>query len=146
MTISTQQLISKLQEIIFSHQLLPTNLFRFWSLCFNINDVQQINDNWRLLQTLYSAPCVFFFLYIWMAPESVRWLISKGRTREAHAIITRTAQINKVPPTNNCLFFFIFVLFKKSLQFLQRIYVRNVHPVYGAGIRTHNVQNTSLLP
>ena len=23
---------------------------------------------------------------------------------------------------------------------------RNVHPVYGAGILTHNLQNTSLLP
>ena len=42
---------------------------------------------------------------------------------------------------------FIFGLLNQtSLQFLQQIYVRNIHPVYGAGIRTHDLQNTSLLP
>ena len=41
---------------------------------------------------------------------------------------------------------FIFGLFKQtSLQLLQKIYVKNVHPVYGAGIRTHNLHNMSLL-
>ena len=40
----------------------------------------------------------------------------------------------------------IFGLFKQaSLQFLQQIYVKNVHPEYGDGIRTHNLQNMSLL-
>ena len=45
--------------------------------------------------------------------------------------------------------FFIvyFGLFKQTpLQILQQINVKNVHPVYGAGIRTHNLQNMSLLP
>ena len=43
---------------------------------------------------------------------------------------------------------FIFGLFKQTslLQFLQQIYVKNVHPVYGARIRTHNLGNMSLLP
>ena len=44
------------------------------------------------------------------------------------------------------LFLFIFVFFKQTLQFLQQINVKNVHPVHGAGIRTHDLQNTSLLP
>ena len=36
---------------------------------------------------------------------------------------------------NTRLFLFIFCLFKQtSLQFLHKIYVKNVHPVYGAGI------------
>ena len=48
------------------------------------------------------------------------------------------------PPAS---FSFIFGLFKQiSLQFLQQIYVKNVHPVYGAGIRTHDLQNVSLFP
>ena len=43
------------------------------------------------------------------------------------------------------LLLFIFGLFKQmSLQFLQ-LYVKNVHPVYGAGIRTHD-RKMSLLP
>ena len=42
---------------------------------------------------------------------------------------------------------FIFVLFKQtSVQFLQQIYVKNVHPLFGAGIRTHDLWNMSHLP
>ena len=44
------------------------------------------------------------------------------------------------------LFFVYFRLFKQTLQFLQQINVKNVHPVYGAGIRTHDLWNMSLLP
>ena len=39
-----------------------------------------------------------------------------------------------------------FRLFKQILQFLQQINVKNVHPVYSAGIQTHNLWNMSLLP
>ena len=43
-------------------------------------------------------------------------------------------------------FSIIFRLFKKTLlQFLQQINVKNVHPVYGAGIWTHNLLNLSRL-
>ena len=41
-------------------------------------------------------------------------------------------------------FSFIFVF--SNTRILQQIYMKNVHPVYGAGIRTHNLQRTSLLP
>ena len=43
-------------------------------------------------------------------------------------------------------FSFILGLFKQTLQFLQQMYVKNVHPVYGAGIRTHDIQNVCLFP
>ena len=50
-------------------------------------------------------------------------------------------------PTSVCVktFFRLFSSFQ-SLQFLQQIYVNNVHPVYSAGIQTHDLQNVSLLP
>ena len=35
--------------------------------------------NWRLLQTLYSIPNVMFFVYIWIAPESIRFLLGKKK-------------------------------------------------------------------
>ena len=38
------------------------------------------------------------------------------------------------------------LLFKQTLQFLQQINVKNVHPVYGTGIPTHNLRDMSLLP
>ena len=44
------------------------------------------------------------------------------------------------------LFHFYFRLFKHKLQFLQQINVKNVRPVYGAGIRIHDLWNMSLLP
>ena len=43
-------------------------------------------------------------------------------------------------------FLFIFVFFKQTLQFLQQINVKDVHPVSGTGILTHNLQIKSLLP
>ena len=42
-----------------------------------------------------------------------------------------------------CLFFVYFRLLK---QFLQQMYVKNVHLVYSAGIRTHKLQIASLIP
>ena len=47
---------------------------------------------------------------------------------------------------NPGLFSFIFGLFKQTLIFLQQIDVKKVHPVYGAGIRTHDHWNMSLFP
>ena len=47
------------------------------------------------------------------------------------------------------LFRLFLVFFKQTLlQFLQQINVKkcHVHPVYGAGIRTHNLWIVSLLP
>ena len=57
---------------------------------------------------------------------------------------------------NNSLFFMVqprppfrlhSVFFKQtSIQSLQQINFKNVHPVYCAGIRTHNLLNMSRLP
>ena len=44
------------------------------------------------------------------------------------------------------LFIIRFRLLKQTLQLLQQIYKKNVHPGYRTGIRTHNVQDLSLLP
>ena len=41
--------------------------------------------------------------------------------------------------------FHLFSSLQKTLQFLQQINVKNIHPVYGAGIQTHDHQMTSLL-
>ena len=44
------------------------------------------------------------------------------------------------------LFTFIFLFSIQTLQLLQQINVKNVHPVYGAGIRTHDLSHMSRLP
>ena len=43
------------------------------------------------------------------------------------------------------LFFIIFVFSNKHYNFLQQINVKKVHPVYGAGIWTHDLREMSLL-
>lgn len=55
-----------------------------------------VSDNWRLLQALYSVPAVLFLLYWWVAPESIRWLVAKGRTDEARVLIHKAAKRNGV--------------------------------------------------
>ncbi|CAG5134163.1 unnamed protein product [Candidula unifasciata] len=52
--------------------------------------------HWNHLQLALSVPSVFFLLYIFIIPESPRWLISKGRREEASKVIQRIARGNGV--------------------------------------------------
>lgn len=52
--------------------------------------------HWRtFLQVCYS-PTLIFIVYSWLLPESFRWLITKGRYKEATEIILKTASWNKI--------------------------------------------------
>ena len=55
-----------------------------------------VRNNWRLLQAIYSAPALLFLAYWWVAPESVRWLVARGRNTEARNLIHRAARRNGV--------------------------------------------------
>ncbi|XP_059200691.1 solute carrier family 22 member 13-like [Centropristis striata] len=50
---------------------------------------------WRLAQLIMAAPFAVLVIYIWFIPESVRWLLSRGRTEEAKQLIIKAATINK---------------------------------------------------
>ncbi|KAM8939740.1 solute carrier family 22 member 6-A-like [Pelodytes ibericus] len=50
--------------------------------------------DWRWLQFTVSAPYYIFFLSSWFVPESSRWLILKGRTRQTLKDLKRVARIN----------------------------------------------------
>uniref|UniRef100_A0A8C8BLX7 Major facilitator superfamily (MFS) profile domain-containing protein n=1 Tax=Otus sunia TaxID=257818 RepID=A0A8C8BLX7_9STRI len=56
--------------------------------------------NWRLLEIAGSAPMFALFFYIWVLPESARWLVTKGRIEEAKKVLQKAASINKrtIPP------------------------------------------------
>ena len=47
---------------------------------------------------------------------------------------------------SSAYFFVYFCFFKHTLHFFNKYMWKNVHPVYGAGIRTHDLRNMSLLP
>ena len=55
--------------------------------------------SWRTLQITYSLPGILFFSYIWLVPESLRWLVSHGRAEQARSLILKTAKINGVTIT-----------------------------------------------
>ena len=62
-------------------------------------------------------------------------------SRQNHGAMTATSSIVFGPTPAS--FSFIFGLFKQTIQFLQQINVKkcHVHPVYGAGIRTHDLSS-----
>ncbi|CAL8346814.1 unnamed protein product [Merluccius merluccius] len=57
--------------------------------------------DWRLALYVLSGPVAVVSIYIWFIPESARWLLTKGRHREAKEWILKAAKINKrVVPDN----------------------------------------------
>lgn len=50
---------------------------------------------WRVLAALTAIPvCISLLWAIWVMPESPRWLVLKGRTDEAEAVLRTAAAIN----------------------------------------------------
>jgi OCT family organic cation transporter-like MFS transporter 4/5 len=52
--------------------------------------------DWRTLQVIYSCPGIIFFSYACLAPESIRWLASKGKYEQAELLLQKTANFNNV--------------------------------------------------
>lgn len=53
-------------------------------------------QNWRYLVFIIYCPAVFVFIYIWILPESFRWLLSKGRYEEAIRVLSKSERMNNV--------------------------------------------------
>ena len=56
--------------------------------------------------------------------------------------LSQNKLVPKQPKKNGpspAYFSFIFSLFKQTIQFVKQINAKNVHPVYGAGILTHDL-------
>lgn len=52
--------------------------------------------SWRLIHAVIYGPAVLFILYIWLLPESVRWLLAKGKKDKAEKIMMKAAKMNGV--------------------------------------------------
>jgi MFS transporter, SP family, arabinose:H+ symporter len=46
-------------------------------------------NNWRWMLIVMSLPAVLFFGFLFLAPESPRWLVQKGRSGEAFSILEK---------------------------------------------------------
>ncbi|XP_073960314.1 organic cation transporter protein-like [Choristoneura fumiferana] len=56
-------------------------------------------QDWRKQLRIMYIPAMLVFSYIWLLDESIRWLLSKGRTHEAIKILKKAAKMNKVDIT-----------------------------------------------
>ncbi|XP_077865179.1 organic cation transporter protein-like [Saccoglossus kowalevskii] len=54
------------------------------------------HGNWRNIQFIIGVVFVLFIPYIWIIPESVRWLIQKKQYYRAEIILHKAAKCNKV--------------------------------------------------
>ncbi|GFO12340.1 organic cation transporter protein [Plakobranchus ocellatus] len=68
-----------------------------WSLgMFTLVLAAFLVRDWQTLQLVLSCPMVIVGVsYIWLMPESPRWLLSKGRYSEARAILQTMSKVNK---------------------------------------------------
>ena len=55
-----------------------------WALSLKLDEW-----NWRWMLGLEALPAVSYFIFLWLVPESPRWLIMNGRQSEALAIMTK---------------------------------------------------------
>lgn len=59
--------------------------------------------NWKNLLLISYAPSLIFFIYIWIIPESVLWLITQGHYTKAADIIHKVAKFNNKTLSQNTL-------------------------------------------
>ncbi|XP_060534676.1 beta-alanine transporter isoform X2 [Cylas formicarius] len=55
---------------------------------------------WRWMAVATTAPLTLLFFFWWVLPESPRWLLARGRVKEAELILNKMARVNgkKLPP------------------------------------------------
>ncbi|XP_044280533.1 solute carrier family 22 member 13-like isoform X1 [Varanus komodoensis] len=79
--------------IVIAHLGFATGQMVLGGLAYAFRD-------WRLLQIVGSVPVLALFFYIWVLPESPRWLVTKGKVKEAKELLQKAAAMNKrtIPP------------------------------------------------
>lgn len=60
----------------------------FWALGLMIIAVMTMYiQNWRYIQLAINVPTLSTIIFIWIIPESLRWLISKGKYNRASVVV-----------------------------------------------------------
>uniref|UniRef100_A0A1B0DPS5 Major facilitator superfamily (MFS) profile domain-containing protein n=1 Tax=Phlebotomus papatasi TaxID=29031 RepID=A0A1B0DPS5_PHLPP len=56
--------------------------------------ITAVIDDWRALSLYTSMPFILYFLYVFLMPESPRWLLAQGRLEEALKVLETMARVN----------------------------------------------------
>ncbi|XP_070384020.1 solute carrier family 22 member 7-like [Dermacentor albipictus] len=59
--------------------------------------VQRVSVDWSLKQIIFLAPAALLLPASFIAPESPRWLVARGRLEEAEAVMMQAAETNNFP-------------------------------------------------
>ncbi|XP_069188486.1 organic cation transporter protein isoform X1 [Procambarus clarkii] len=51
--------------------------------------------DWSIFTIIMHAPQLICFFFIWLVPESARWLLAQGRIEETVKILTKAAKVNQ---------------------------------------------------
>uniref|UniRef100_A0A8C6XMD6 Solute carrier family 22 member 13 n=1 Tax=Naja naja TaxID=35670 RepID=A0A8C6XMD6_NAJNA len=119
--------------IITAHVTFALGQMLLAGLAYGLRD-------WRHLQIAGSAPVFIFFFYIWVLPESARWLVMKGKIEEAKKVLKKAASVNKqtIPPR---LLEEVKFLFPASVKLL--LFVNSL-AYYGLSLNVGNLTNIYL--
>lgn len=61
------------------------------------------NRHWRYLYLATSLPSLVTIAYIWLVPESLRWLLLNQRVEEATAVAKKYSRVNNLPEPANTM-------------------------------------------
>lgn len=86
------------------HVLLSTVYSIFYSFGgMVLGAVGYYVHNFRILMRIFYIPGLFIFVYYWMIPESVRWLLATGRIERAIQILKRIGKFNSRELSENTI-------------------------------------------
>ncbi|XP_024612634.1 solute carrier family 22 member 14 [Neophocaena asiaeorientalis asiaeorientalis] len=77
--------------IILGHSFFAMGVMFLTGLAYSL-------PHWQLLFLVSGAPVFPFISYIWILPESPRWLMMKGKLKEAKQVLCYAAGVNKTIP------------------------------------------------
>ncbi|XP_076985898.1 solute carrier family 22 member 14 isoform X2 [Tamandua tetradactyla] len=89
-SLATEWLVGqhRAHAIILAHCYFAVGLLFLTGLAYSL-------PHWRLLLLVGGAPVFPLISYIWILPESPRWLVMKGKVKEAKQLLCYAAAVNK---------------------------------------------------
>ncbi|VDP20818.1 unnamed protein product, partial [Soboliphyme baturini] len=69
----------------------------FWSVgALYLGLIAYLCRDWRWVQWACSIPMVIYIIFIWVLPESFRWLVAMGKTEKARKLMRTIVKVNRV--------------------------------------------------
>lgn len=85
---------------VFSGTLISL-MFTFSQVASGL--VAMMVPNFRTLLRLLYVPNLLMITFVWLVPESVRWLMVNGKVDEAKSILTKAAKMNNISLSDGTL-------------------------------------------